>query len=112
MIESYEFGRITIAGRQYTSDIIVFPKRVQANWWRKEGHVLHVEDLETVLREKPDVLIVGTGRFGLLMVPPETAAYVEAQGIRLIVELTSTACNIYNELHSSGKVIAALHLTC
>ena len=46
MIESYKFGAIVINGKKYTSDIIVFPEHVIDGWWRKEGHRLHVEDIE------------------------------------------------------------------
>ena len=46
MIESTAFGVMTIDGRTYTSDLIIFPDgRVQDGWWRKRGHVLGVDDI-------------------------------------------------------------------
>ncbi|HDD24034.1 MAG TPA: hypothetical protein ENF52_01190, partial [Chloroflexi bacterium] len=61
-IESYEFGRITIRGQTYTSDVLVFPDgQVQSNWWRAEGHRLRLEDLTELLSQRPDVIVVGTG---------------------------------------------------
>lgn len=62
MIESYDFGRIVIDGVTYTADVIVLGNRVKGRWWRKEGHVLHVSDInETVEAFAPEVIIVGTG---------------------------------------------------
>ncbi|MEM3692395.1 MAG: Mth938-like domain-containing protein, partial [Candidatus Bathyarchaeia archaeon] len=74
--------------------------------------VLSPQDLEEVLKEKPEVLIVGTGYSGLMRVPPETRAYISSKGIELIVQGTKEACKTYNRLSRSRKVAAALHLTC
>ncbi len=112
MIDSYSFGRIVVDGRRYTSDIIIFPDRVRDNWWRKEGHSLHVDDLKEIIREKPEVLVVGTGSSGLVRVTEETRKRVEAEGIELVVEPTERACKTLNQLSRSRRVVAALHLTC
>jgi len=112
MIDSYDFGRIVINGKRYNSDLIVFPDKVRDGWWRKEGHRLHVEDLKNVLEAKPEVLVVGTGYSGLMRVPPETRKYVESEGIELIAQNTAEACETFNRLVKSRKVVAALHLTC
>jgi len=112
MIDSYDFGRIVINGKRYNSDLIVFSDKVRDGWWRKEGHRLHVEDLKDVLEFKPEVLVVGTGYSGLMRIPPETRRYVESEGIELISQKTAEACETFNRLVKSRKVVAALHLTC
>jgi len=76
MIDSYEFGRIVVDGQAYTSDLIILPDRVDAGWWRKEGHNLCVEDIEQAMSANPDVLVVGTGADGLMKVPDDTREYV------------------------------------
>jgi hypothetical protein len=112
MIDSYDFGRIVINGKHYNSDLIVFPDKVRDGWWRKEGHRLYVEDLKDVLEAKPEVLVVGTGYYGLMTVPSETRKHVESEGIELIAQKTTEACKTFNRLVKSRKVVAALHLTC
>jgi len=113
MIESYDFGEIIVDGRRYTSDVIVFSDRVKADWWRREGHRLSAEDLEEAMREKPNVLIVGTGYSGLMRIPAETKTFVEGKGVELIAQKTAEACKTFNRLvKSERKVVAALHLTC
>ncbi len=112
MIESYDFGRIVIDGKAYTSDLIVFPGRIEPNWWRKKGHELGLEDIREILKAGPETLIVGTGYSGLMNVLPETRDLLESKGIRLIVKDSKTACQTYNKLHKSSKVVAAFHLTC
>jgi len=112
MIDSYAFGQIVVDGRTYTSDIIIFSDRIKGNWWRREGHRLHPEDIEEVVNEKPEVIIVGRGYSGLMEIPSETADHLKAKGIELIAENTGKATELYNKLSKSRKVVAALHLTC
>jgi hypothetical protein len=38
MIDKYSFGSITIDGRTYDTDVIIYPERIDDRWWRKEGH--------------------------------------------------------------------------
>jgi len=111
-IESYQFGNITIDGETYTSDVIIYPDRVDSSWWRKQGHRLSIEDLKGIMEAEPEVLVVGMGSPGLMQVPPETRDYIEARGIELVVEPTDKAWKTYNRLKDSRKVVAALHLTC
>jgi hypothetical protein len=112
MIDAYDFGWIVIDGRTYTNDLIIFPDRIEAEWWRREGHALHIEDIESIVAAKPELLIVGTGKYGVLKVPAQTRAYLHANGIDLLVEPTDKAVELYNYYAGAKKVVAALHLTC
>jgi len=112
MINSYDFGHIVIDGKTYTSDVIIYPDKVNSSWWRKEGHELCPDDLEDALDQKPDVIVVGTGSPGLMKVLHETEKLIKSQGIKLIVQPTKEACQNYNQISTYQKVIALLHLTC
>lgn len=136
MIDSYDFGKIVIDGKEYREDVIIWPDHVDCPWWRVKGHNLALEDISEVIKAKPEVLIVGTGYSGIMKVSEEVKNYIEAQGIKVIIEHSKKACELYNKLSStkaprpirfhsgSGraksrtrqargkKVIACLHLTC
>jgi hypothetical protein len=112
MIGSYDFGRITIDEKRYNSDLLVFLGKVKTDWWRKEWYSLQIADLNEVLEAKPEVLVVGTGYWGMMNVPPETRSHIESEGIGLIVQKTVEACQTFNQLIESRKVVAALHLIC
>ena len=111
-VDSYRFGRIVIDGRQYSSDVIIFPDRVQGAWRRGRSHEINLEDIAAILSEKPQALIVGSGAVGMVNVLPEVQRSLESQGIELVIEPTDEACNVYNRLSGMKKVVAALHLTC
>ncbi len=112
IIDSYQLGLISVNGKKYTSDIIIFPDSVRDDWWRKSGHQLCLEDIAEIIAKNPEVLIVGTGVSGLVEVLPEVRQAVDARGIKLIAETTDKACHTYNQLCHSQRVVAALHLTC
>ena len=111
-IEHYSFGKITVDGQTYTSDVIIYPDKINSSWWRKEGHNLHVDDLKDVIEAEPEVLIVGTGYFGVMKVPKETISNLESKGIAVHVERSGKAVELFNKLQRDKKVTAALHLTC
>jgi hypothetical protein len=111
-IDSYQFGEIVINGKKYSSDVIIFSDKVIDNWWRKTGHELCPEDIAEISKEKPEVLIVGCGASGMMKVLPELEKMTKNQGIELIVETTDKACDTYNRLSHSQRLVAALHLTC
>lgn len=112
VIGEYRFGRIVVDNRTYTTDVIIFPDRVMANWWREEGHSLSPTDLWEVLRDPPDVIVIGQGSAGRMEVPVETRRRLREAGIEVIVAPTAEACQTYNRLRESRRVVAALHLTC
>ena len=93
MIESYRFGQIVIDGHAFSDDVIVFPQRVH----------------ET----KPRVLVVGTGKFGVMKIAQEVSEYLVSEDIVLHAEKTDKATKIYNRLIlTDPKILGAFHLTC
>lgn len=113
VINDYGFGRIRIGGREYSTDVVVYPDRVNASWWRREGHNLTLDDLAEVLREPPQVLVIGTGYFGRMQVPRATLDALHARGIITRVQPTREAVDEFNRLQQAyARVVAALHLTC
>lgn len=114
MIDSYNFGHIVVDKISYDKDVIVFPDRVQADWWRKEGHQLQLEDIQDALEEaQPNALVVGMGNSGIMQVSKEVKTYLEERNIKLFAESTEKATKIYNRLIlMEDKVLGAFHLTC
>ena len=111
MIESYDFGRMIIDGKEYLHDLIVFPDHLKTGWWREEGHRLLMNDLEDVFASKPKILVIGTGHTGCLKVDPEIREYCRKNGIKLVEAITSKAVQEFNRLQGP-ETVGAFHLTC
>lgn len=114
MIDSYGFGRIVVDKVLYDKNVIVFPDRVQPNWWRKEGHLLQREDLREAVEDfKPETVVIGRGKFGMMKVDNSYRNELEKSGIRIHAENTDKSVKMFNRLLLAGsKVMGAFHLTC
>jgi hypothetical protein len=110
-LERYTFGRLLVDGRLHRRDVIVLPDRVVGDWWRSEGHSLHLEDLEEVLDELPARLIVGCGADGRLQPDPAAVEALRNRGVAVELMRTAEAVRRYGELDERSAA-AALHLTC
>ena len=113
-IEHYEFGRIRIDGSKQHADLLLTPTHVLPDWWRREGHVLALEDLDAVLAEQPRRLVVGTGAWGRMRPEPDLEQALRQRAILMEAMPTADAVRRINELLDLGEMdwMAALHLTC
>ena len=111
-IDTYQFGKIVIDGQVHTKDVILLPDRVISGWWRQEGHVLHLSDLEDVLTADLQELVIGQGVFRRMHIAPEVEETLPDLGIELIALPTKEACQEYNRRSQARNVAAALHLAC
>jgi hypothetical protein len=113
MIEQYSFGRMVISGRAYNADLKIINGRVVADWWRKAGHLVEKDDVTDILAAKPQYLIIGKGKPGLMRVSGQLAAELQDLGIELVVEPTASAVESFNRMVAAGRqVAAAFHLSC
>lgn len=114
MIQEYGFGKMVINGETYEQDLIITPQQVIPDWWREKVHHLHLNDIRKVLEnQKPDVLVVGKGQFGMLSIGNEVIEYIHEHNISLQHKKTGKAAQIFNKLYHEGKnVVGAFHLTC
>ena len=113
MIDTFEFGTITIRGQTYTTDVLIFPDgRVADGWWRKHGHRLSKRDLDTLLTNQPEVIVVGAGIHGRML--PETGLQeaIRDLGIELIIAPNDQAVPHFNRLVASRRIAGGFHLTC
>jgi hypothetical protein len=110
-LEEYSFGHLIVDGSEETSDVIVLPRRIVRNWWRRDGHALVLEDLEEVLDELPARLVVGTGAYGRMRPDPQALDRLAERGIEVEVLPTGDAVERYGALNPA-ETAAALHLTC
>jgi len=116
-IDGLEFGRITIAGRTYSTDVLIFPDGgVQDQWWRARGHLLSREDLAPLLAVNPGEIVVGTGVHGRMRPAAGLVSALAAEGVRLTLLPNAEARAEYNQRVQQGaeglRLAACFHLTC
>ena len=106
LIDTYSFGHLRVDEDEHTGDVIVGPQGVKGGWRRRQSHLLQSEDLEWALAIEPEVLVVGTGRFGLMRVSGATRKFLKERGIGLIAQGTGRAWP------RAFRAVAAFHVFC
>ncbi len=114
MIESYEFGKIVIGGKEYTNDVIIVKGKVYPNWFRAEGHFLSKEDLGPILEGGIHTLLIGTGYNCVMRVGEDVRKYCREKKIELIELGSREIVDKYNEFEHKdlSGVALGIHLTC
>jgi hypothetical protein len=118
MIEEYHFGFITIDGKTYNHDVEVRWTGEVLKWWRRESHLIDVEDVKRAIEQSPDTIIIGTGESGVARVTEEAKKEIKSRGIELIIDMTEPATKTFNIIKEESeegrqkKVIGLFHLTC
>lgn len=123
MINEYHFGSITINGKKYNYDVevrwtLLDSKHLTGQaevlkWWRKESHIINIDDVKGSIKQKPEVIVIGTGESGVAKVTEDAQKEVNLKGIKLIIDKTGEAIKTFNILKErEKKVIGLFHLTC
>ena len=113
MIQSCSFGSIVIDGKQYFSDLIIYPDgHVEDSWRRKSGHRLSSHDIRKLIESESEIIIAGTGINGLVIPEKELEKSLSQKGIRFIAAPNRNAMEMYNELSTDKRTGACFHLTC
>ncbi len=113
MIQSYSFGKIVINKQRYNKDIEVRWSGKILDWWRNQGHIFSLADLQRALEQQPKIIILGIGAYGAAWVSEEVKEEMRKLNIELIIEKTGEAVKIFNKEQGAGKkVIGLFHLTC
>lgn len=111
-ITEYKFGQISIDNKNYTSDIIILRDKIIPDWWREEGHLLKLSDIKDFVSSKPEVLVIGTGFYGVMEINDSLKEYCKNNEIILAEFPSEKAVDYYNNLKSKKNVVFAIHLTC
>ena len=110
-IEFVKFGEVMVDGKVYYSDMIV--------WWDGEieflpkDHMLDMKVFARLLRKNPDMVVVGKGQVGMVVVSDDVKHKAKDRGIKIFEETSAKAADIFNGMVSTGKkVVAFIHTTC
>ena len=113
IINSYSFGRMVIDDSLFTKDVIIFPDgRIHSPWWRKQGHVLSIIDLEELIAARPETIICGTGAMGVMRPTDELKEYLASSNIEVIFQKSAKAVETYSQMSGIKKIGGCFHLTC
>lgn len=120
MIEEYKFGSIIIDSKTLDYDVEVRWTDEVLKWWRKESHIIDIDDVKRAVEQNPDTIVIGTGETGVAKVTEEAKNFIKEKGIKLIIDFTEQATKTFNVVNEDSleeegeqdKVIGLFHLAC
>jgi hypothetical protein len=113
IINSTEFGSITVDGKTYYNDIIITWNNEVKEVHLTVRHYFGLTEFNRILSKKPDLLIVGTGDSDLCKVSDEVRKLCRERGIELLQMISRKAIEKFNEtFNQEKKVVAFIHVTC
>ncbi len=113
-IDAYHFGRMTIKGFHYTTDLVILPSgKIVEHWIRKSGHLLIASDISQLIKAAPERIIIGTGTSGRMQVGQSLLTQLTTMGIKLDIHSCKKAVKKYNQIITTDTPAGAcFHLTC
>jgi hypothetical protein len=112
-IDTLAFASIVIDGREYTSDLTIYPDgRIITSWRRERGHRLSSDDINGLIVSQPEIIIAGTGVYGLVKPEKDLKKNLQDMGIVFFPARNKKAMELFNELSSKSRIGACFHLTC
>jgi uncharacterized protein len=107
-IRAWEPGRLRVADRWLTGNVIVGSEQILEGWTSVAPHQLTIAELEPALALEPTIIVLGTGTERLLP-DVELMAAVAARSVGLEIMNTPAACRTFNVLlQEQRRVVAAL----
>ncbi len=118
MIDDTSFGEVTIEGKTYDHDIVIFPNKIirRKKWITKEkhgtSHMFTKNEMEKYLDQTDRSIkkvIVGTGQYGKLGLLPETKSYLQEKDIDFDEKKTE---DLVGKNIDQDSTLLILHVTC
>ena len=104
---------MVINGTSYTKDVIIYPDgSILSPWWRNQGHMLEMIDLQDLIATGPEIIICGTGAMGVMQPTAELKDDLADHTIEFIAERSAKAVETFNHMPGERKVGGCFHLTC
>jgi hypothetical protein len=115
-ITRISWGHIEVEGLGSGKDFKLYPGGGREWDWR-ETHTEHVpgiqpSDVEELIEKGSEVVVLSRGMELQLQTCPETLQLLKDKGIRVYIEETKAAAELYNGLIESESVGGLFHSTC
>ncbi len=113
MIDEYTYGCFKIQGKEFLSDVKIQSNRPRY-WQDLGGRELKISHISELLKENPDVFVIGTGAGGLLKIGQEVEEHILSWKLNTgmnpitFVGKNTDAIKVVNDSIRQGKVVCAV----
>jgi hypothetical protein len=116
-IDSFNFGFIVVDDKQYDHDVIILPdgtvKERSSGKGRLGSHTISRLEMETLVKDVPDVILIGTGFQGMARLAHDAEFFKKEPNLDITMEPSPEVVKKFNRHIADGEKVAALiHVTC
>jgi hypothetical protein len=116
-IDKTKFGSITIAGKEYETDILIrmngkVEKRKKKLSKQVYGtsHMIALAEVEFIYEDGAEMIIIGSGQEGMVKLSAQAGAFLQDKKCKVVLLPTPDAILAWNE--EKGPAIGLFHITC
>lgn len=107
-IDSFGFGYITIDGVTYWHDLFT-PLDGSV---KEREHTFTRDQMEYVLKERPEVVAIGNGTSGLASLSRDARGLLGREGVEMVEDDIQPIMEKFNKLSGKKRVAAIIHVSC
>ncbi len=116
-IDSFNFGFIVVDEKQYSHDVIILVdgtvKERVGGKGRLGSHTISRSEIESLVKDVPDVILIGTGFQGMARLAHDAEYYMMEPNLDITMEPSPQVVKKFNQHIEDGEKVAALiHVTC
>ncbi len=116
-IDFISFGKVVVSGQSFKDILIIEEQVIPRNKGTLKAiygtsHLIRKEEVETLLKGKPEAIVIGTGFAGMVRVDKDLIKKLEKKGSKVYALNSRDAVNKFNELAGKKRVNALIHTTC
>lgn len=103
---NYSATSVTIKGNEYSKNIVVFDDQI-SDFKIEDIRTLTLDDVSSILAEKPDLIIFGTGN-SVIYPDFKLLEVINSRGIGFEIMPIPALCRTYNFLISENRKVACV----
>src|SRR3989344_8006502 len=106
-IQEFKLGSFFVDSKHFIGNIKIADNKIRY-WDRPDDYTLEMDEIESVLKLSPNVIIIGTGAGGLLKVSDAIKQRILRNNIEIVIDKTQNVINLINSLSKEKKKFAAI----
>jgi hypothetical protein len=106
------FGKVKFKDTVYNSDIVVDADMNARERTVEDHHQITAEEIESLLTPEVEAVVIGTGQQGIAKMSKEAYDLIARKQLELHIDESPKAIKAYNEICTTRKTVAIIHVTC
>jgi len=106
------FGKVKFKDTIFDTDIVVDIDMNARERTVEDHHSIGVEEIRSLLTPDVEAIVIGTGQQGIARLSKEAYDLIARKQLELHIDESPKAIKDYNEICTTRKTIAIIHVTC